>query len=506
MSDSASGRGAGASGAAEGPVRPVHLRAGWGRQLVVLFQRELVNLRRNKALTLVRAVQSVASSLLIGLIFLQLERNMSSLQPRLFSSFLLVFAQFLFALLGVVNAFPAERAVFLRETQDKLYHPAMFYLAKVSIDTIMQSLFPILVVAISYPLIALNGESAERILWFYAIMAVVSNCGAGLGFMVSAAVPSVTLALSIAPGLVMPQLLLAGIFIKVDDLPQPFKAISYLMVARYAVQATVVNEFSCSVKEECTPEVWRLADASQCGSSPCDFCCTAHERRAAGGICPVLSCDDALVSLGMDEIWPKGASPEETIWHNFAGLLCLLLFFRLQGLNVLMLSYHRATTGSAVLLHFCVCDFASFWRKRWTQLGYLSASDQFRVRTSSGAMMARFYRLQCQGRQSEARELFATMFLQSSEARDSTMTTYHIQHVGSGQSTFEKKRSRLSRGGDVAHHEYAKSFRSSNASHEKMKQTRLQKRLRSNPAEITLAATILISSLLVGFEAAPGRL
>ncbi|CAK9025755.1 Ribosomal large subunit pseudouridine synthase D [Durusdinium trenchii] len=83
---------------------------------------------------------------------------------------------------------------------------------------------------------------------------------------------------------------------------------------------------------------------------------------------------------------------------------------------------------------------------------------------------------------------------------DSTMTTYHIQHVGSGQSTFEKKRSRLSRGGDVAHHEYAKSFRSSNASHEKMKQTRLQKWLRSNPAEITLAATILISSLLVGFE------
>ena len=37
------------------------------------------------------------------------------------------------ALLGVVNAFPAERAVFLRETQDKLYHPAAFYLAKVFI-------------------------------------------------------------------------------------------------------------------------------------------------------------------------------------------------------------------------------------------------------------------------------------------------------------------------------------------------------------------------------------
>ena len=195
----------------------VDSRANFCRQLAVLLKRELVNVKRNKALTVVRTVQSVASSFLIGFIFIQLERNMSSLQPRLFSSFLLVFAQFLFALLGVVNAFPAERAVFLRETQDKLYHPAAFYLAKVAVDTVMQSLFPILVVAISYPLIGLNGEKAERILWFYAIMAVVSNCGAGLGFIVSAAVPSVNLALSIAPGLVMPQLLLAGIFIQALD-------------------------------------------------------------------------------------------------------------------------------------------------------------------------------------------------------------------------------------------------------------------------------------------------
>jgi len=64
---------------------------------------------------------------------------------------------------------------------------------------------------------------------------------------------------------------------------------------------------------------------------------------------------------------------------------------------------------NAMLLHFCVCDFASFWRKRWTQLGYLSASDQFRVRTTSGAMMARFYRLQCEHRQWEAKELFEAM-------------------------------------------------------------------------------------------------
>ncbi|CAJ1354662.1 unnamed protein product [Effrenium voratum] len=349
-SDAAAGDGKSGKG---GPVQGK--RAGFCGQLGTLFHRELVNTRRNKSLTLVRAVQSVLSSVLIGWIFVQLERNLSGIQPRLFSSFMLVFAQFLFAILGVVNAFPAERAVFLRETQDKLYHPAAFYLAKMCIDTILQSSFPLLVLAISYPLIGLNGESAERVLLFYVIMAVVSNCGAGIGFMVSAAVPSVSMGLSIAPGLVMPQLLLAGIFIKVKDLPQPFNALSYVMVARYAVQATMINEFNCAEKTGCDAS-WRTSPGDQCGSSPCDFCCTDEEMQGSGGICPVITCNDALRSIGMDDIWPMGDNHEETLLYNLMALLILMVFFRLQGLNILMMSYRYATTGRCL-----PCSLS--WRK-----------------------------------------------------------------------------------------------------------------------------------------------
>ena len=32
-----------------------------------------------------------------------------------------------------------------------------------------------------------------------------------------------------------------------------------------------------------------------------------------GGLCPVLSCEDALAYLGMDQIWPMGRNHEE-IW------------------------------------------------------------------------------------------------------------------------------------------------------------------------------------------------
>ncbi|CAJ1455733.1 unnamed protein product [Effrenium voratum] len=330
-------------------ISPAHLqmtprRAGFCGQLATLLHRELVNVKRNKMLTVVRSMQTIAASFLIGLIFLQLDNNLAGIQTRFFSSFLLVFSQVMFSLLGVINTFPAERAVFLRETQDKLYHPAAFYFSKVAVDTVMQCAFPLLVLAIAYPLIGLNAESAERVLLFYVVLAVCSNCGSAMGFTVSAATSSVNVGLSIAPGLVMPQMLLSGVFMKTEDLPQPFGWLSYLMLARYAVQATVANEFACTEKPSCDAS-WRLQPESQCDNSPCDFCCTTHEIAASGGICPVLTCEDAVRSLNMDTVWPSGETSEETILYNILALLVLLVLFRLQGLNALMMSYRRATTG-----------------------------------------------------------------------------------------------------------------------------------------------------------------
>ena len=44
-----------------------------------------------------------------------------------------------------------------------------------------------------------------------------SNCGSAMGFTVSAATSSVNVGLSIAPGLVMPQMLLSGVFMKTEE-------------------------------------------------------------------------------------------------------------------------------------------------------------------------------------------------------------------------------------------------------------------------------------------------
>ena len=79
-----------------------------------------------------------------------------------------------------------------------------------------------------------------------------------------------------------------------------------------------------SEKTECNAAVWRISSPDLCDDSPCDVCCTAHEMMASGGICPVLTCDQGIASLGMDEIWPMGETHVETIFYNIIALLVLM--------------------------------------------------------------------------------------------------------------------------------------------------------------------------------------
>mmetsp|Transcript_124810 Transcript_124810/g.249227 ORF Transcript_124810/g.249227 Transcript_124810/m.249227 type:complete len:642 (-) Transcript_124810:63-1988(-) len=323
------------------------------RQLALLFKRNMLNLRRSKVLITARVGQTIMSTLFIGWIFVQSGSNMKGVNNRWYAVFLLAFGQCLFALLGVVNTFPAERAVFLRELQDRWYHPAAFYLAQVLVDAIVQSLVPLLVVAIGYWMIGLNASNFTRVAVFYIYIALLSNVGSAIGFIVSAAVSNVTTGLSIAPGLLLPQMLLCGLFIKIDDLPQPFHALSYVVVVRYGLQGLMVNEFTCETSPLCTPASYSTVYGAECSTSPCDFCCDAHEVALSRGMCPILTCDDALNSLGLDSesMWPSGDTNGKTILYNMSAMVILLVFTRLLGMVVLVVSYRLAAESVTFTPH-----------------------------------------------------------------------------------------------------------------------------------------------------------
>ena len=81
-----------------------------------------------------RLAQTIIVGLIMGLLFLQLEDNVVGVRSRAGVIFMIALTQFLFALLGTLNVFIAERPVFMRECLDRLYTPGQLYLSRVIVD------------------------------------------------------------------------------------------------------------------------------------------------------------------------------------------------------------------------------------------------------------------------------------------------------------------------------------------------------------------------------------
>ena len=103
-----------------------------------------------------------------------------------------------------------------------------------------------------------RSASLEQSSSIYTAQQVVSNCGAAVGFCVSAAVPSVNLALSIAPALVMPQLLLGG----VEDV-SPLRG-SQTFHTRFHHLRCFIWSFMCELDRNCSLLCQRMHSFESC--------------------------------------------------------------------------------------------------------------------------------------------------------------------------------------------------------------------------------------------------
>jgi ABC-2 type transport system permease protein len=100
--------------------------------------------------------------------------------------------------------------------------------------------------------VGLLGLDVEGQVWLLALVAVVDAVlGAALGLFVSAFAQTEFQAVQFLPAVVVPQILLCGLFVPRDDLPDVLSALSDLMPLSYAVEAMQHLTRSTS-----TGEVW----------------------------------------------------------------------------------------------------------------------------------------------------------------------------------------------------------------------------------------------------------
>lgn len=229
------------------------------QQFLVLYQRNIINLRRDPLALRLQFVQLMAAGLFIGVIFLRLDWSQESIQSRLgilgFMSLGYAFGQ----IISVAQKFPSQRAIYLRDRSSQLYYTLSYYLAMAFSEFPIQVLLPVIQICIVYWMTNLNNNPTRFLLTTLFSTLFFQVCIAG-GIAISAAVSNAAVALAIGPLVAIIWILFAGYFVNFGNIPIFLKWIIWISPVRYAFESYVWLQFD-GVTFTCT-DAQRLPDGT----------------------------------------------------------------------------------------------------------------------------------------------------------------------------------------------------------------------------------------------------
>jgi len=182
-----------------------------------------------------------------------------------------------------------------------MYHPLTYYLAKNAVELPLQIVFPLVSSCISYFLIGYRVDPTNFFRFYLALM-LTCQCGVGIGMTVGAAVGDVGKGMELGPSLIIPQMLVAGLFSNVGSIPNYFIWLRYISFITWSYSAQMNNEFG--------------------NGRPLD--CSAVAPNCVG--------DDVLNFYGINVSWGM----------SILYLILCVLFWRLLAYTLLHLSAWRA--------------------------------------------------------------------------------------------------------------------------------------------------------------------
>ncbi len=146
-----------------GQDRPLKQRemTPWLHQFKVLFRRTMKDQWRKRALLFTQVVQTIIMAVLIGTAFIKIGTDETSTVRRQPVLFFCVINQGIFGALLVINSFPQERMLVLRERAAGTYYVSAYFLAKSMAELIFQLIFPLLFSCIVYFIIGLHATPAK---------------------------------------------------------------------------------------------------------------------------------------------------------------------------------------------------------------------------------------------------------------------------------------------------------------------------------------------------------
>lgn len=217
--------------------------SGYGHQLVLLTARAWRMNIRDPVSTVGRLAQTLFFAILLGIFYFDIDNNSAGVQDRNGAMFMMAINAVFLSVMNGVAAFPPERAIFLMEQSNDTYNSHMYFLAKTIAETPTQLFFPVLYSLVVYWLIGLTA-TASAFFVFILVIIMTSKCSYSFGLLATAFFPTAEVAMAFVPMMLMPMMIVSGLFANTDRLDPGFLWLNYISFPRYAFTAIAVNEYS----------------------------------------------------------------------------------------------------------------------------------------------------------------------------------------------------------------------------------------------------------------------
>ncbi|XP_060607955.1 protein white-like [Ruditapes philippinarum] len=284
--------------------------ASWLRQFAAVFERSWKTTVREPMVARVRFVQTILLSIVLGLIYLQLDVDQRGVMDINGVLFLMITNMTFTNVFGVLNSFPLETPIFLREYGVGLYRVDVYFLSKCLAELPSFIIIPLIFCAITYWMIGLYA-TFEAFLVFTGVMLLVANISVSFGYIVSAAANSVTTALAFAPPMMIPLLMFGGFFLNSDSIPVYFIWLEYLSWFKYANELLSVNQ-------------WDNIDSIDCENST---------SSGSQSLCLYKSGEQVINYLNFDK---------DNLWLDVGCLFAMLVAYRLVAYIILLIKARKS--------------------------------------------------------------------------------------------------------------------------------------------------------------------
>ncbi|KAH9524971.1 hypothetical protein Btru_028373 [Bulinus truncatus] len=250
-------------------------KVSWLSQCRYLFWRSWINMLRDRMLTSVRIAIITILGVVLGLVYLRLKVDQKGIMSINGAIYLMIINTSFSTMYAVVNSFPLEMRVFLREYCTGLYRVDTYYLTKTLSEIPLFLIMNAIYAAITYWMIGLYA-SWDAFMIAVGVFLLITNVSISIGYLMSTLCGSVTVALAVAPPVLIPIMLFGGLFLNSADYPLYFKWLEYVSWFKYSNEILMVNQWRyvehipCSQNESTTLSqgVWSPAPTHTTTGAP----------------------------------------------------------------------------------------------------------------------------------------------------------------------------------------------------------------------------------------------